>query len=59
MSDEQLMNAVSEFFYGPAGKRMYNNASYQAGRMLPIDDLPPWIQKEYECRRQRKKSLIS
>ena len=59
MSDEQLMNAVSEFFYGPAGKRMYNNASYQAGRMLPVDDLPPWIQREYvEALRKKKFNII-
>lgn len=47
MGDEQLMNAISKFFYGKPGKRMYNNASYSMGDMLPIDDLPPWIRREY------------
>ena len=47
LGDEQLMNAISKFFYGKPGKRMYDNASYTQGDMLPIDDLPPWIRREY------------
>ena len=47
LGDEQLMNTISKFFYGNPGKRMYNNASYSRGDMLPIDDLPPWIRREY------------
>ena len=47
LGDEQLMNTISKFFYGNPGKRMYDNASYSKGDMLPIDDLPPWIRREY------------
>ena len=47
LGDEQLMNTISKFFYGKPGKRMYDNASYTKGDMLPIDDLPPWIRREY------------
>ena len=59
MSDEQLMNAASEFFYGDAGRKMYNNAWHQRAQMLPVDDLPPWIQKEYvEALRKKKFNLL-